>query len=581
LLQIDDLHLDYDRKQVLKGVSLELSKGEILAIVGESGAGKSTLGLCIGGLVGRSDKAAGRSQNAGKAQGRILFHDRDILRMPEEELRQIRWNQISFVFQNIARVFNPVMPIIDQIAEPVWTHGLGDRQQGYARARSTMEQTGFPLDKSQSYPHQLSGGEIQRALIAMALVNDPELLILDEPTASLDPITRREVVHLLKKCAENSAVLLITHDLSVASLLSNRTAVLYKGRILEEGPTEKVMQTPNHPYMRALLRAYPHMSTSKDIQSIKDAPQDDDGQGCPFRPRCTQAISVCAQSVPVLTSFGIGLQPTQGQDDEKIKFSKVACHRGGVVPYLVAHHLHKKYGKGFCLEDTSFIVFEGETVALVGQSGSGKSTIAKLIMGMETIDKGKILLEEEKVLFPRDKDFYNKVQMIFQNPYDAVNLGMTVQEIIMEPLRIQKIGSKQERQQKATQALFEVGLPNTIHFMESYPDMLSGGELQRLSIARSLILDPKLLIADEPTSALDALVQAKIVKLFMDIQERRGLGMLFITHDIALARKIADRIIVIEKGRVVEQGLSWEITTRPKHAYTRKLLEAASDCVSI
>lgn len=582
MLQINRLRVSFGSKEVLKGISLELPKGQTLAVIGESGAGKTTLALTIAGLAGRPDSSAGRSHKGGQAEGTVLFQGKNILLLPEEELQQLRWNKIACVFQNVASALNPVLPVIDQIAEPVWQHGLGNKVTARKRALEVLAKTGLSEEKALRYPHQLSGGEIQRALIAMALINDPEVLILDEPTASLDPVVRTEILGFLQKATRDCAVLLITHDLAAASLLSTRTAVLYQGRVVEEGPTASVLRTPHHPYMRALLRSYPHMTTTKDIQSLKQS-SEESTQGCPFRPRCTQAVEICQKSVPPLKEYSINLKhPSPGRTEtgRTENIAKVACHRGGIVPYLVVHKLNMRYNTSFNLQDISFIIFEGETVALVGPSGSGKSTIAKLIMGLSQPDQGKLLLEEKAVPFPRPRDFYQRVQMVFQNPYDAVNPGMTVRQVITEPLVVQKIGSEQERTAEAARVLFEVGLPSSPDFMESYPDCLSGGEIQRLAIARALILKPKLLIADEPTSALDAIVQARILKLLMDLQEQRGLGMLFITHDLAVARKIADRIIVMDNGKQIEQGLSWEITTKASHPLTRSLIESAAEIIT-
>lgn len=586
VLQIRNLHLAFGSKKVLKGIDLELNKGEVLALVGESGAGKTTLGLAIGGLAGQKNTLPGKTgKEAGEVQteGQILFADRDILTLTEEELRRLRWKEISFVFQNVANALNPLLTIQEQVAEPFWAHGLGSRQEAWARAAQMLEEVRFPAAKSSYYPHQLSGGEIQRALIAMALINKPQVIILDEPTASLDPLTRQEITALLAQIAGESAMLLITHDLAGAAALSTRTAVLYQGKVLEEGPTEKVLQTPHHPYMRALLRSYPRLETSKDLQAAKltlETPT----QGCIYYPRCTQALAVCRTENPPLLEYKLAVLPADDSSRAAPNSpsgipsfipSKVACHRGGIVPYLVTHRLAKKYS-GFHLRPLSFIVFEGETVALVGESGSGKSTLAKLIMGLEKADQGTILLEEEKVPYPRKKEFFRQVQLIFQNPYEAINPRLTIREIVEEPLVIQKLDRSQNSKDRVCQVLKEVGLPSKDSFLESYPIALSGGELQRLVIARSLILEPKLLIADEPTSALDALVQARVVKLLLELQEKRGLGMLFISHDIALARKIADRILVMQNGVLVEQGLSWEITSRPRHPYTKQLIEAAA-----
>ncbi|NLP43493.1 MAG: ABC transporter ATP-binding protein [Peptococcaceae bacterium] len=577
MLQINNYHLSYGKKKVLRGIDLVVNKGETLALVGESGAGKTSLGLSIGGLIGRESEPANQAKV--QTQGQIIFQGKDILHLSAEELQELRWSKISFVFQNVSNTLNPVLTIWEQVSEPYSSHHLGTRRQAREQARIMLDKVAFPSAKINHYPHQLSGGELQRALIAMALINKPEVLILDEPTASLDPITRQELVQLLSRITKDCAVLLITHDLSVASALSKRTAVLYKGKILEEGPTDKVLQTPHHPYMRALLRSYPHMHSSKDIQSI-NLNLKEPAEGCVFFPRCTQALPICQTTAPPVLEFKLTVLSANAK--EELDFfgqngsSKVACHRGGIVPYLVVHRLSKSYGPEFSLREVSFMVFEGETVALVGQSGSGKSTIAKLIMGLEKPDQGNILYEEQKTPFPRSQEFLQKVQLIFQNPYDAVSPRLTIKEIIQEPLLIQKIGTQEEKNAKAIQALADVGLPTEDRFLHSYPSSLSGGELQRVAIARALILEPKLLIADEPTSALDALVQAKIIKLLMGLQEQRGLGMLFITHDIALARKIADRILVIQNGEIVEQGLAWEVTSNPKHPFTKQLLAAAS-----
>jgi peptide/nickel transport system ATP-binding protein len=393
----------------------------------------------------------------------------------------------------------------------------------------------------------------------MALANDPELLILDEPLSSLDAATRAEVGNLLKETDKHRVRLVATHDLDTASKLAEQMAVLYGGKILELGPTQDVLSHPRHPYTRALIRAYPNMTTVKDLQGIK-------GQmtrpvsGCPFHPRCTQAIDICQTKTPKLVW-------NQGRH--------IACHRGGIITLLSTKNITKSFGSLRAVDSVNLRIEAGETLALVGQTGSGKTTLAKTIMGLHKPTEGYLYLEDVK--FDNwGKDFYKRVQMVFQNPGESLSHRLSVLEAVMEPLHIQEIGTEQERKERAIQVLGEVELPQTNSFLNKYPHHLSGGEMQRLVIARALVLDPALLIADEPTAFLDASVQAKILKLLLNLQEQRGLSMLYITHDIAAARKISDRIAVMLDGRIIEEGPSNEIITAPKQGYTKNLLRAAS-----
>jgi peptide/nickel transport system ATP-binding protein len=341
--------------------------------------------------------------------------------------------------------------------------------------------------------------------------------------------------------------------------LSEKLAVLYGGRIIETGLTQEVLRHPRHPYTRALIRAYPNMTTVKDLQGIKGR-MTRPVSGCPFHPRCTQAIGICSKEIPPLAQS---------------RRRRVACHRGGIVTLLSVVDLSKSFDSLKAVDSVSLYIASGETLALVGQSGSGKTTLAKTIMGLHTTYDGTVRLESDKVI-DRGKDFYKRVQMIFQNPGESLSHRMSVLELVMEPLEVQGIGAKRQRREKAIQTIGEVELPQTEAFLSTYPHHLSGGEMQRVAIARALVLDPDLLIADEPTAFLDASIGAKILKLLLDLQEHRGLSMLYITHDIAAARKVSDRIAVMLEGRIIEEGPSNEIVTEPKQAYTRKLLGSAS-----
>jgi len=409
------------------------------------------------------------------------------------------------------------------------------------------------------YPHQLSGGEKQRVLIAMALANDPDLLILDEPTASLDALTKAEIIRLFQSAILGRICIVITHDLSLATALADKMAVLYAGRIMEMGRTEDLLRNPLHPYTRGLIRSYPAMTATKDLQGIlghmvHGLP------GCPFHERCTQRIDICSRQVP-----------PQLEKDGRI----IACHRGGIVPLLEIENLSLAFDSYSVLCDVFLSLYEGETLALVGESGSGKTTLSKAIMGLYEADRGAVVLEGRRVN-KRDSAFYSRVQMIFQNPKESVSHRMNVLDAVIEPLLVQKNGNREERLQRAKEVLAMVELPVDDDFLKRYPHQLSGGEVQRVAIARALALGPKLLIADEPTSALDPSVQAKILKLLMNLQDRMGLAILFITHNIALARKVSDRIAVMHKGRIVEVGAANEILASPSHPYTRRLVDCAS-----
>ncbi|MGI9953322.1 ABC transporter ATP-binding protein [Moorellaceae bacterium AZ2] len=548
MLVVKDLHVSFGESTVLTGINLEMKKGEVLALVGESGAGKTTLGLAIMGL------------SPGKCRGQILFKGRDLLRLPDEERRRLRGKEIAMVFQNVEDALHPLHPVMEQVAEAVLVHRPKDRRAAQGRAADLFELVGLRPNRWRAFPHQLSGGEKQRALIALALANDPEVLILDEPTASLDVLTRGGIIGLLKRLVGDKAVLLITHDLSTAAKLATRVAVLYGGRIVELGPTRSLFTFPRHPYTRGLWRSYPNMTTVKDLQGIPGPPFRPVA-GCPFHPRCTQRLVLCSREAPEL---------------KEVEDRLLACHRGGVVPLLQVKGLAKSFNGVRAVQDVDLTLYEGETLALVGESGSGKTTLALTIMGLLRPDKGEVWLEGQKVL-QRDREFYWRVQMIFQNPRESLSHRLNVLQLVKEPLDVQDWGRDEEKVERVKEVLEDVELPTQEVFLHKYPHELSGGEVQRVAIARALVLDPKLLIADEPTSALDASVQAKILRLLLNLQEKRGLALLLITHDIALARKVSDRLAVMKEGLVVEQGPSSEVIANPQHPYTRTLLRLAAD----
>lgn len=548
MLIIKGLEVSYNGTRVVRDLDLTVNRGEILAIIGESGAGKTTLGLSVMGLV------------EGRCTGQILINTTDMMAATEEERRQLRGKTVAMVFQNIENALHPTYRVSDQVAEGILVHDLKDRQAARTRALQLLKTTGLTDRLAEAYPHQLSGGQKQRALLALALANDPEVLILDEPTAALDAISKQEIIALLQGLARNKAAIVITHDIATAARVSNRLAVMYAGKIIEEGETAETLSEPRHPYTRGLIRSYPDISATKDLQGIPGRATPD-VPGCPFHPRCTQRISVCEKETPPLTTFGKRL---------------LACHRGGIVPVLTLAGISRSFDSIRAVDGVGLTLYEGETLALVGESGSGKTTLAKIIMGIHRPDNGVMELEGEKLPEARPPEFYRRVQMIFQNPAESISHRMNVLEAVREPLDIQGIGNTDERTQRVKKALAEVELPVEDYFLKKYPHHLSGGEAQRVAIARALVLNPKILIADEPTSAMDASIQAKILKLLLNLQENRGLAILLITHDLALARKISDRMAVMLAGRIVEEGSTGSIINNPGHDYTKSLVGASS-----
>ena len=581
MLEINDLTLEYPADyvesgniRVLDGISFYLKKGESIGIIGESGSGKTSLGMSVMGLSG------------GEVSGEIRFGGMNLLDQTDEEMRVVRWNRIAMVMQNTGNVLNPAYTVEQQITEPITKHGLDSKIGAQERAHLLIKEVGLNSDKLNAYPVELSGGERQQVLIAMALANDPELIIMDEPTASLDVLTRRRILRLLDRIKKERSLLVISHDASTVASLEN-LIVLYAGRVMEAGKTDLLLKDPRHPYTRGLLRAHPFMDTTKDLQGIRgkmpalyDLPT-----GCRFSTRCTQKIAVCEEKPPELTECRVeGGAGSEDGDDGRGTDRRIACHRGGIHTLLQVTNLNKAYqnrsgnqGRTVAaLNNISFELQVGEIVALVGATGCGKSTLAKVITRFFKPDSGEISYDGKEIHAIDAKRFHKDVQMIFQDPLDAVSPRFNVLKAVKEPLEIQGKIDRQEMIRKVKHTLDEINLPSDDIFLKKYPHQLSGGELQRVTIARSLVTDPKLLIADEPTAYLDPSVQAKILKLLMRMQNTRGMTMLLITHDIALARKVSDRIFVMQEGDLVEQGVSSDIIYSPKHPYTKELVHGAA-----
>ncbi len=585
LISVRDLHVHFPSPgpsnghrppavRAVDSVSFDLAEGEGAGLVGETGSGKTTIARALLGL-----------HPPGCAWGSVRLAGQELMGLPEEKWRPIRWRRIAMAVQSAGTAFDPVYRIEEQISEPLRQHlGLADGA-ARLRAEALAHRVGLAPRHLRAYPHQLSGGEKQRAMLAMALSCEPELLILDEPTSGQDVLARARLVDLLRRIRRESgaSLLLISHDLAAVAHLVERVAVLYAGKLIEVGPTANLLERPRHPYTWGLLNAYPNMTTARDLRGIRGELPDPTNppSGCRFYPRCTQAVERCRWEEPPLTPVGDRL---------------IACHRGGLQTLLRADGLRKVFSAGGphhagadkrrpmesdrveAVRGASLEVLEGEVVALVGETGSGKTTLGRLLVGLLEADGGRVVFEGQDLAAVngrRGKRLRRRIQLIAQDPFDAVSPRLTVAEIVREPLDVQKIGPPAAREERARQALRAVGLPTGPAFLDRRAHELSGGQVQRVAIARALVLDPKLIVADEPVSMLDASEQAKLINLLKEIQNERGMGLLLISHDLALVRKVADRIVVMRGGEIVEEGPASRVVTHPRHAYTRALLQAA------
>ena len=551
MLNVSNLYVAYNGQYIINGVDLSLRPGQSLAVIGESGTGKTTLGFALMGLI---RECAPRAHT----DGAIKLHDQDLNELDNASLRDIRWSRISMVFQDADQALNPVYRAFDQVKEPLVAKEKRSQSDADAAVHDMLTYFDLPEARMYAYPHELSVGEKQKVLLAMAFICNPELVILDEPTTALDALSRTLITERLRELFKDRMSVVITHDLGPAAHLADDIAVLYAGSILEAGPSESVFSFPRHPYARGLIRSYPDMKRTKDLQGIKGRAEFP-SHGCPFFPRCTQSIDACSR-----------LKPALQRNDGRY----IACHRGGIIPLLELQNLTTRLDNTAIVKDVSLSLYEGETIVLAGESGAGKTTLAKTVLGLIPSTTGQIRLDGIPAQ-SKDPAFCRRVQMIFQNPSEAISHRFTVFQAVKEPLDIQKTGTTQQRCDMVVKALQDAELPTDDTFLHRYPHELSGGEKQRVVIARALVLEPEVLIADEPTASLDASVQAKILKLLNTIQEKRGLSMLLITHNLALARKTADRIAIMHTGSIIEAGKAEALLSSPTEAYTRQLIAAA------
>jgi len=530
LLTVDDLSVNFQIPgrvvEAVKHVSFTIEKGQTVALVGESGSGKSVTALSVLQLL--------PYPMASHPGGSIKFRGQELVGAPERELRKVRGNEIAMIFQEPMTSLNPLHTIEKQVAEVLYVHKGMNPAQARARVLELLDLVGI-RDAEQrltAYPHELSGGQRQRVMIAMALANEPALLIADEPTTALDVTIQAQILKLLKELQQKlgMAMLFITHDLGIVRRMADKVCVMTDGEIVEQGPTETVYENPRHAYTKHLLAAEPKGRK-------KPGPAD-------------AGVVITGKDVKVWFPIKKGV------------FRRTADYVRAV-------------------DGVSLTVREGQTVGVVGESGSGKTTLGMALLRLER-STGDITFDGRDIQGLRSKEMRplrREMQVVFQDPYGSLSPRMSIAEIVAEGLSVHGIGSRRERDELVVQALEEVGVdPDWRH---RYPHEFSGGQRQRIAVARALVLKPRFIVLDEPTSALDMSVQAQIVDLLRDIQEKHKLAYLFISHDLKVVRTLADDVIVLQNGKVVEQGPAAQIFENPKDPYTKALMAAAFEMKAV
>jgi len=552
-LAIQDLRISYRTQTedgpvtrvAVDGVNLVVEPGTTLGLAGESGCGKSSVAMSALRLL---------PGNA-TVEGKVLFGDEDILTLGWGRLRAVRWTEAAIVFQGAMHSLNPVQRVQDQIAEALEIHSKAaypDKASRLSRVRDLLEQVDLPAAKGASYPHELSGGQKQRIMIAMALACDPELIIADEPTTALDVIVQAQVLGVLTSLVRERALslIMISHDLSVLAATCERIAVMQAGRIVEEGPAHEVMSRPTHPHTRALAAASPVIGDPASRKRLAGyvAPDAPPLPGEPFAP-----------TAPLSTSTEPAMLEVR---DLSVRFAG----RGETIA---------------AVDGVSLACRSGEIVALVGQSGSGKTTLARTILGLQQPTSGAVLYKGSPLARGRRalKEYRKRVQFVLQDPTASLNPKHSVYEAVAEGPRLHRMPA--DEREIVANALRAAELSPPEAFFSSIPQELSGGQRQRVVIAGALALDPTFIVADELVASLDASARAEILALLMRLKYERGLGALVITHDLGLAWNIADRVLVMYRGRIVEEGTVDEVLLDPQHEYTKKLLAAVPSALVV
>jgi len=606
LLAVESLsshfHIDGEIIRAVNDVSFEIRHNEIVGVVGESGSGKSVTAYSILRLL---------ASPPCRFSGRILYRGRDLLGLAEREMQKVRGGEISIIFQEPMTSLNPTMTIGRQIAESVRLHQDLDKQAAWKQAVEMLKLVKIPEaeKRAREYPHQLSGGMRQRAMIAMALSARPALLIADEPTTALDVTIQQQILFLIKELQDrlNTSVLFITHNLGVIAEVADRAIVMYAGKILEQGPVKTLFQQPRHPYTLGLLRSIPTLDLPRGgkLEQIEGSIPSPSAlpPGCVFSDRCQYAEDICRRKEPSLEAAAAEqtvrcwrwreLQSSPGAPAPAATGTTGAASPREVPgpeddkPLLEVRELKKHFRvetrgvrrKGLTLkavDGVSFDVRSGEVLGLVGESGCGKSTLGNCLVGLLRAGGGRIRFSGAEIGNLSDSEFLpvrKDIQIIFQDPYGSLNPRMKIRRILAEPFRVHNIARDPAEIEARTVELLNRTQLNA-SFLNKYPHELSGGQRQRIAIARVLAVSPRFIVCDEPVSALDVSVQAQIINLLEDLKRDLGLTYLFISHDLSVVKKISDRIAIMYLGKMMEIGDSESICSRSRHPYTRALIAA-------
>jgi len=567
LLSIEELGIAFRQdKQVqwaTTGISFSIAPGEIVALVGESGSGKSITAMSVLGLL---------PPHAVYPSGRILFSPdgskkTNLLRMPEDKLRQLRGAGIGMVFQEPMTALNPVYTCGNQVMEMIRQHEKISRKEARERVISLFEQVQLPEPKAmlKRYPHQLSGGQKQRVMIAMAIAANPALLIADEPTTALDVTVQKTILDLLGKICRDKkmGMLFITHDLGVVQEIADKVVVMYGGKMMESGSVETIFNNPSHPYTKALLACRPALQPKGAPLPVVSDFWDGDAE-VSSRLVFPRLSSITRPVLPSVVNFEAEPKPLLQVEDLSAWYPKRKNWFGKTTDYTKA------------VDAVSFNVLEGETLGIVGESGCGKSTLGRALLRLSPTNSGRILYQGEDLLALSGKrlaELRTEMQLVFQDPYSSLNPRQRVGEAILEPMNYHKTeADRQSRKDRVGELLSSVNLSPSLR--NRYPHAFSGGQRQRIGIARALALRPGFILFDESVSALDVSVQAQVLNLINRLKAELGFTAIFISHDLGVVRYIADRILVMEKGQIVESGEAENLFRHPQHPYTAKLLDS-------
>ena len=579
VVEVSDLRIELvgSGVDVVDEIDLRIHAGEVLGLVGESGSGKTTVGMALLGHV----RGGGR-----RGGGTVAIDGRSLHGLGEGELRKLRGGTVAYIPQDPGTALNPALRIRTQLREVLDAHASGwSDEERTGRLRGALEEVALPSDDDflRRYPHQLSGGQQQRVAIAMAFANRPKVIVCDEPTTGLDVTTQARVLETVRDLCRSHrvAALYVTHDLAVVAELADRVAVMYAGRIVESGPRERIFSGPRHPYTRRLLRAVPDIAGKRTVVGIpgRAALPGNRPSGCFFHPRCPLADEQSRAEFPPVTDLGGGHtvrcfhHEAAAQSPEPEGAGQLGPREPGEQFVLTVRDVDAHYGASHALFRIDLVVHRRECLALVGESGSGKTTLARCASGLHSQYTGQVRLGDDPLppaARKRSREARRRIQYIFQNPYASLNPRRTIGQTIARQLQLFHPGSRADTSRRVAECLERVAL--SAGAARRFPDQLSGGERQRVAIARALAAEPTVLICDEVTSALDVSVQAAIIELLGELRREMGLSMLFITHDLALIRTVADRVAVMHRGRIVEQGSVDEILTTPGADYTRDLL---------